>query len=415
MNYSTTTIQSAPSQLSLFEPVLKAYADRQSLTNDELYRHLSDTCSITEAQWQERVPIGKSGEKHNLVRRRVRWIQQTLKKLDLIERVPQGRGVWRATEKAGKDLTIAMPDKVMLAFSTDLGIALWAKCESVFPRIDEPIHLVLSSPPYPLAIPRKYGGPTQAQYVDFICEALEPVMRHLVPGGAIALNISNDIFLSGSPARSLYREELVIALHRRLSLFKTDTLIWADKSKAPGPIQWASKQRFQLNTAWEPIYVFTNDPLRFRGNNQRVLQPHSERHLRLMARGGENRTTNYGDGANRLRPGSFSKVTAGRIPKNVLNFGHRCHDQNELRKIAADKGLPVHPATMPLALAKFLVEYLSEKGDLVADLFSGWLTTAAAAQELGRRWIASEAVLEYVFGASHRKEFTTAPGFSLAL
>jgi DNA modification methylase len=405
----------ATAQLSLFEPILKAYASRPSMTNDELYEHLSGAHVVPEDAWAHRIPIGKSGEKHNPARRRVRWIQQTLKQLGLLERVEDQRGVWKATEKARNKLTIALPDKVMLAFSTDLGIALWGKCQSVFSRIDEPIHLVLTSPPYPLAVPRKYGGPTQEEYVDFICAALEPIMKHLVPGGAIALNISNDIFLPGSPARSLYRERLVIALYERLGLSKVDELIWSDPSKAPGPIQWASKQRFQLNTGWEPIYIFTNSPNELRANNQRVLQPHSERHLRLMARGGEARKTNYGDGANRLRHGSFSNVTAGKIPKNVLNFGHRCHDQNELRKIVAEKGLPVHPATMPLALAKFLVEYLTEKGDLMVDLFAGWLTSAVAAQELGRRWIASEAVLEYVFGGSHRKSFTGAPGYSLGL
>jgi site-specific DNA-methyltransferase (cytosine-N4-specific) len=398
--------------MSLFGPVLRAYSSNAALSNDELYEQLSGAKLIASEELHAKVPIGKSGEKHSPAKRRVRWIQQSLRQLGLLERVADKRGVWQATEKGRKGLTMAVPGKVMLAFSTDLGIALWAECQSVFSRIDEPVHLVLSSPPYPLAVPRNYGGPTEVQYVDFICQAIEPVLKHLVPGGTICLNVTNDAFLSKSPARSTYRERLVLALCD-MGLFKVDELIWHNNSKAPGPIQWASKQRFQLNTAWEPIYVFTNDPSRLRPNNQRVLQPHSERHLRLMAKGGETRTTNYGDGANRMRPGAFGRVTAGKIPKNVLSFGHRCHDQNELRKIVTEKGLPVHGATMPKALAAFLVEYLTEKGDLVADLFGGWLTTAAAAEELGRRWIASEAVLEYVFGASHRKAFTQAPGFCL--
>lgn len=403
------------SQLNLFSPVLRAYAGKASMSNSELYEHLAAAEVVPRDAWQQKVPIGRSGQKHNPTRVRVRWIQQTLKQLGLLERVGEQRGVWRATAKANKELTQAVPTKVMLAFSTDLGIAIWGRCQDVFSRIDEPIHVCITSPPYALAIPRQYGNPSQDAYVDFICEALEPVVRNLVPGGSIALNISNDIFLPKSPARSLYRERLVIALYERLGLYKYEELIWHNPSKAPGPIQWASKNRVQLNVAWEPIYLFTNSPNDLRSNNQRVLQPHSERHLKLMTGGGERRTTNYGDGANRLRPGAFGRVTAGKIPRNVLTYGHRCHDQNELRQLAAADGLPVHPATMPKSLARFLVAFLSEKGDLVVDLFAGWLTTAAAAQEAGRRWIASEAVLEYVMGASHRKAFTTAPGFTVAL
>jgi hypothetical protein len=46
--------------------------------------------------------------------------------------------------------------------------------------------------------------------------------------------ISNDIFIAKSPARSLYRERLVLALHDRLGLWKMDELIWENKSKPQG-------------------------------------------------------------------------------------------------------------------------------------------------------------------------------------
>lgn len=52
----------------------------------------------------------------------------------------------------------------LVAYSTDLGLALWGACESVFPRLNEPLALMLSSPPYPLRRPRAYGGPPEAQY-----------------------------------------------------------------------------------------------------------------------------------------------------------------------------------------------------------------------------------------------------------
>jgi DNA modification methylase len=71
-------------------------------------------------------------------------------------------------------------------------------------------------------------------------------------------------------------------------------------------------------------------------------------------------------------------------------------------KFALENGLPVHGATMPLALADFLVRYLSEPDDLVVDPFSGWGTTAVAAERNGRRWLTSELMGEYALVHAHR-------------
>lgn len=231
-------------------------------------------------------------------------------------------------------------------------------------------------------------------------------MKNLLPGGSIALNITNDVFIPGTPARSMYPERLVLALHDRLQLFRMDSMIWADSSKAPGPIAWASKKRVQLHFGYEKIIWLTNDPMQVFSNNQRVLQPHSPRQRKLIAKGGESRTGTYGDGANVISPGAFGRPTDGRIPTNVLAFGHRCHSQNELRKYAKATGLPAHGATFPLSLARFLVEFLTEPGQLVVDQFAGWFSGPLAAEMTGRRWLASERMLQYVEAARFRfKDF----------
>lgn len=397
-------------QLSLFQPVLDAYTEAGELTNEQLYKRLSAALDVPEDTWAERKPIGRSGELHSPARRSVRWIQQTLKKLGLLEHAG-ARAVWRTTPKV-KELTPAPAGTYLVAFSTDLGIALWGSCMDVFARLDEPIHLVVTSPPYCLARPRAYGNPSVQDYVDFICKAMEPMVRHLVPGGSIALNVSNDIFEPKSPARSILGELLVVALHQRFHLFKMDMIVWNNPSKAPGPTVWASRTRQQLNVAWEPVYWFTNDPKLCRSDNRRVLQPHTEQHQRLIDRGGERRRATYGDGANRIYPGSFGTPTAGRIPRNVQTVPHRCRSQDELRALARAEGLPMHAATMPLKLAKFLVDFLSEEGDLVVDLFAGWFTVPAACEESGRRWMGTELMGEYARGGSLRRIFREAPGFT---
>lgn len=236
--------------------------------------------------------------------------------------------------------------------------------------------------------------------MDFICRALEPICRNLARGGNVALNIGQDCFASGLPARSLHIERTVLALHDRLGLSLMDRLVWHNPARPPGPVQWASKSRQQLCVGWEPVLWFTNDPAACIADNRRVLQPHTQRHLRLVEKGGEPRATNYGDGAYRLRQGSFGSPTAGAIPRNVLQFTHNSGQHTAHRKAAIGRGLPTHGACMPLALARFLVEFLSRKDDLVVDPFGGWLRSALAAEEAGRRWMVSELMGEYVAGGA---------------
>jgi DNA modification methylase len=398
-------------QLDLFSSVMHSYSAETSgkLDNSTLYATVARTMGLSPEQATARAPVGKDGTVRNLFERKVRWYQQTLKQAGILEHIEGHRGVWGLTNPASKDLNRITSHVAVVGFSTNLGIAILGSCDTVFSSARAPITLCVTSPPYPLAQARNYGNPALEIYVDWICKMLEPVVKNLVPGGNICLNVSNDIFEKGSPARSLYREELVLALHKRLGLWKMDELVWHNRSKAPGPIQYASKDRTQLNVAWEPVYWLTNDPFLVKSDNRRVLQEHSQRHLDLIKNGGEQRDESYSDGAYRIRTGSFSNPTAGKIPRNVLEFGHRCAAQTAYKKAARALNLPVHGAPMPMKLASFLIELLSEPDDLVVDPFGGSFTTAHAAERLGRRWLSTECMLEYVLGGATR--FVDAPGY----
>jgi DNA modification methylase len=394
-------------QLSLFEGVKQAYI-HGPVSNDALYANLVTKGVLNNDELAAQQKVGRSGAAHRCTKRKVRWIQQSLKQIGILEQTGS-RGRWQLTVKGKRELTPATPKKVLLGFSTYLGIALWGSCEDVFAKLDEPIALALTSPPYPLASPRAYGNPTEAQFVDWICRMLEPIVKNLLPGGSIVLNVSNDIFLSKSPARSLYRERMVIAMSERLGLYKMDEIIWHNPCKAPGPIAWASKERFQLNVAWEPVYWFTNDPLKVRSNNQRVLEPHSKQHTALMQSGGEKAARSNGDASQRIKVGAFSLETQGRIPRNLQTIPHNCVDQARYKQHAQRVGLPTHGAAMPLALARKLVGFLSEEDDLVVDPFGGSFTTPKACEQLRRRWISADLMGEYVAGSASR--FEDAPGF----
>lgn len=165
-----------------------------------------------------------------------------------------------------------------------------------------------------------------------------------------------------------------------------------------------------MNAAYEPILWLTNDPTRITADNRRVLEAHTRRQLDLMRRGGERRQAVYGDGAYRLRHGSFGGETAGRIPRNLIRRGHACADTRRYRQDAERLGLPVHGAMQPISIPDFLIRFLSQPADLVVDPFAGTGTTAMAAERLGRRWLIVERILEYVRGGAER--FRGCDGFA---
>jgi site-specific DNA-methyltransferase (cytosine-N4-specific) len=68
---------------------------------------------------------------------------------------------------------------------------------------------------------------------------------------------------------------------------------------------------------------------------------------------------------------------------------------------------------MPLALARKLVRFLTDVGQLVVDPFAGSMTTPLACELEDRPWVATEMVYDYVRGGAER--FTEFPGYSCSL
>ncbi len=360
------------------------------LTNEELYAELAKKGHSNEEYHQ----VGKAAKKHNLFYRKVRWVQQSLKKRNLVIRTSES--TWETSPSRKIKLHSIGEAKSMIAMSTSLGIAIWGRSEIIGRDvIDEPVHLILTSPPYPLKVPRAYGNTTTEHYIDFISMVFEPWIKKLAPGGSIALNVSNDIFESGSPARSTYLEELTLELKRRFGLHLMDRMPWVS-NKAPGPLQWVSLKRYQLNVGYEHVLWFTNDPFKCFSNNQRVLQEHSEQHKRLMAKGGMQYHSTAADGNYVKKVGAYGRETAGRIPTNVLNFSNYCKSGRQVTAYAKQLGIPPHAAKFPASLCKFLIEFLTEPKQLVVDLFGGTLTMGEAAEETGRRWVCVETMWEYI-------------------
>lgn len=387
-----------------FDSFLNAYANAdKGLDNEAIYRIAARESGISDDDLNRLEPIGTDGRKYSKIKREIRWYQQTLKRAGWLEKTDV-RGKWTLTSSGRKkvELRKAVDGFSMLAFSTKLGVAIFGDSRCVFSKIDTPIDLVLTSPPYPVHYGRAYGKFAEDEIIDLILGVLEPIVKNLVPGGSVMLNVGNDVFQPGMPSRSLYVEKLVLRLNECLGLDKCDTLIWHNPSKAPGPVQWANVHRMHLSTGYEPILWLTNDPMRLKTDNRRVLQPISKAHQRLIDQGGEKRTSVNGDGAHTVRKGSFARQVDGKIASNVIRQVHQSRHSNEYRRLSREFGLPVHGAMMPYELASFLVRFGTAEGETVAEPFAGSFTTPKACEDLGRRWIASDNVFEYNYGGALR-------------
>ena len=389
----------------------RVFAQNQAgLSTQGLYKAVANDLGMQHDLFTTYDPPVTPGSQHGANARSVRWAQQTMKAHGLLYRVE--RGQWALTSEGRRQLRRPARGLHLVAFSTDLGLAVWGDCRDVITHVDEPITLCVTSPPYPIAKGRAYGQIDAREYVDWLCDALADTVERLALGGNICLILGNDVFERGRPSREAYVERLTLALIDRFGLSLMDRLIWHNPSKAPGPVAWASKKRIQLNTAYETVLWLTNDPERVIADNRRVLRDHSARHQALLDAGGEYRDTTSQDGAQRLRAGvSFASPTAGKIPRNVLQYGHACVDQREYRKHAARLGLPLHGAVAPASLYRFLIEFLSEPGDLTADIMAGSLSLGVAAEQTGRRWLAIEKYGEYIAGGSQR--FIKSDGYEL--
>lgn len=73
-------------------------SDRE-LTNNELYREVQSRLAIPDDAFNAKEKFGTAGVPHNKIKHRIRWFQQTLKSMNVIERLSSGRSLWRHCRK----------------------------------------------------------------------------------------------------------------------------------------------------------------------------------------------------------------------------------------------------------------------------------------------------------------------------
>lgn len=336
-----------------------------------------------------------SGRSINLFARRVRWVRQDAVRFGLLS--AERYGLWDLTAAGRTYLKNIRPGFVITIYETDLGQALWAEAESAAAVIgDETINLIITSPEYPLLKPKDYGNRTGQEYLDWLTELAGEWKRMLVTSGSLVLNVG-PVWERGQPTQSVYQERLLLRLIDEVGLRLAQRFYYHNPSKVPSS-EWVTIRRVRIKDMVENVWWLAKSP-NPKADNRKVLLPYTDRMLRLIAKGGqqrgwENRTPAGHSGTR----GGFGQDNGGCIPSNLLTATNSS-SSDYYHRMCREHGLPSHPATFAESVPEFFVKLLTDPGDLVYDPLAGSNKVGRVCERLGRRWLASEKSLTYLSGS----------------
>jgi DNA modification methylase len=248
------------------------------------------------------------------------------------------------------------------------------------------VDLIITSPPFALQREKSYGNVDQSLYVDWLLAFCKQVHRVLAPQGSFVLDLGG-AYQKGRPVRSLYNYRILLRLCDELDFRLAEEFFWYNPAKLPSPIEWVNKRKLRAKDAVNTVWWLSKTDYP-KADVSRVLVPYSERMKKLQSNP---------DGYYRpkLRPSGhdisrgFATDNQGAIPSNLLQIPNT-ESNSRYITLCKEVGVPVHPARFPQKLPAFFIEFLTEPGDTVLDIFAGSNTTGSAAEALGRRWIAFE-------------------------
>ena len=277
-------------------------------------------------------------------------------------------------------------------YATRLGAAYVGDSRELLRQLeDDSVDLVMTSPPFALQRQKSYGNESQDNYVDWLLGFCSDVLRVLRPTGSFVLDLGG-AYEKGRPVRSLYNYRVLIRLCDELGFKLAEEFFWYNPARLPSPIEWVNKRKIRakdsVNTVW--WLSKTDHP---KADVSKVLVPYSARMLKLL----EDPSRFY---TPKKRPsghdiGARFSDNGGAIPSNLLEIPNTESNSPYLRLCKA-AGVTGHPARFPEKLPNFFIRFLTDPTDLVLDIFAGSNTTGAAAEAIGRRWMAFESSAEYL-------------------
>jgi site-specific DNA-methyltransferase (cytosine-N4-specific) len=284
-------------------------------------------------------------------------------------------------------------------FTTPLGQAILGDSRNVLATLPpESVDLVMTSPPFALLREKEYGNHDQSAYVDWLCDFGPEVRRVLKPAGSFVLDLGG-AYQRGVPVRSLYNYRVLIKFVDEHGFHLAEEFFWHNPSKLPSPIEWVNKRKLRAKDSVNTVWWFSKTEWP-KADVSRVLVPYSDR-MKTLLKNAEGfykpkeRPSGHDIGS------GFGKDNGGAIPSNLLQFANSESNSAYLR-LCKETGVAPHPARFPRALPQFFIQFLTDPGDLVVDIFGGSCTTGEAAEQLGRRWVTIDLNMDYVKAGSFR-------------
>ncbi len=403
MRMSAATI---PSHEQLRLPLLEVLSERGPLSPAEATRAVADRMHLPEAVRELRRPMpGWGAQGLPVLQHRLRWVCQELIEPGFVER--PSRGIWNIAHRGRSFLHEARPGVIVSVFETNLGMALWADARSAVAAVqDGALNLCFSSPPYPILTGRPYGKFSEEQCMELILDFCRVLRPKLADDASFFLNLGNVRQPGG--AASLYKSRLLLELCDRLGYVPIDEQPWVSPSKAPTG-HYVTRTRTRLKDGYEMIYQL-GKRANVRADTSRVLEPYKATMLRTLAKGGDSRVSRPSRQGHKGH--SFDRDNGGAIPSNVQivsNATSNC----EYRRMVRAYRLPLHPARFPEDLPERAIKMTTRPGDRVGDFFAGSLTVPCVCERLGREWVASDIMLDYVRGGEllfrHRPGYRSMP------
>jgi site-specific DNA-methyltransferase (cytosine-N4-specific) len=260
------------------------------------------------------------------------------------------------------------------------------------------IDLVVTSPPFALLREKEYGNRTQESYVEWLCGFGREVCRVLRASGSFVLDLGG-AYQQGLPVRSLYNFRVLIRLCDREGFHLAEEFFWHNPAKLPSPIEWVNKKKIRAKDSVNTIWWLSKTP-HPKADISRVLVPYSSRMKRLLREGDKFYRPKERPSGHDIGTG-FRRDNGGAIPSNLLQFPNTESNSLYLRLCKAC-GVSPHPARFPRTIPAFFIDFLTDPGDLVVDIFAGSNTTGEAAQAARRRWVAIELDRQYLASSAFR-------------
>lgn len=296
-----------------------------------------------------------------------------------------------------------------LLYKTSLGKYYIGNSEKILsPDLEElrgKVQLILTSPPFPLNNKKSYGnleGDIYKKWFINLAEIFSPLLKE---NGSIIIELGN-AWEPRRPIQSLLHLESLLGFIKNpnANFRLCQEFICHNPARLPTPAQWVTVDRTRVVDSFTHVWwISKNDNPK--ADNRKVLRPYSRDMKDLLKRGKYNAGRRPSE--HKINQTSFLKDNDGsimpnllelepinekkeiRLPKNVFSIANT-KSSDFFLKTCRERNIKPHPARMPIELAMFFIEFLTDPDDIVLDPFAGSNTTGFCAERRGRKWVSIE-------------------------